>query len=56
VEYTSGFWYKITDGSKGKFQVGADYAYVDRYTWHGVGGQPTGNDKMVFTSFRYYLP
>jgi hypothetical protein len=56
VEGTSGFWYKFYNGPKGSFRFGADYAYVTRNAWSGVGGQPHGIDNMIFTSFRYYLP
>jgi hypothetical protein len=61
VEGTSGFWYRLYDGSKdrinrGRLQWGAQYSYVTRNTWSGVGGEPHGIDGMVFTSFRYYLP
>jgi hypothetical protein len=61
VEGTAGFWFKVYDGSKdkanhGRAQWGAQYSYVTRNTWSGVGGEPNGIDGMVFTSFRYYLP
>ncbi len=56
VEGTGGFWYKFYSGPRGRFQFGADYAYVTRNAWSGVGGQPHGIDNMIFTSFRYYLP
>jgi hypothetical protein len=56
IEGTSGFWYKFYSGPKGSFRFGADYAYLTRNAWSGVGGQPHGVDNMIFTSFRYYLP
>jgi hypothetical protein len=56
IEGTGGFWYKFYNGPRGRFQFGADYAYVTRNAWSGVGGQPHGIDNMIFTSFRYYLP
>lgn len=61
VEGTSGFWYRLYDGSKdtvnrGRVQWGAQYSYVTRNTWSGLGLEPHGIDGMVFTSFRYYLP
>jgi hypothetical protein len=56
IEGTGGFWYKFYNGPKGSFRFGADYAYVTRNAWSGVGGQPHGIDNMIFTSFRYYLP
>ena len=56
IEGTGGFWYKFYNGPRGRFQLGADYAYLTRNAWSGVGGQPHGIDNMIFTSFRYYLP
>jgi hypothetical protein len=61
IEGTSGFWYRIYDGSKeklnlGRVQWGAQYSYVTRNTWSGLGLEPHAIDGMVFTSFRYYLP
>ena len=62
IEATLGFWYKFYSGPKGSFRYGTQYSYVWRNTWSGndagtTGGlQPGGTDKMLFTSFRYYLP
>jgi hypothetical protein len=64
IEGTAGFWYRFYSGPKGRFQFGAQYSYVTRQTWSGVGPSgaglpgvtPEGLDGMVFTSFRYYLP
>jgi hypothetical protein len=62
-EGTIGFWYKFYQGSKGRFQVGAQYSYLTKNAWSGTGGAPAGTaispkgiDNMVWTSFRYYLP
>jgi hypothetical protein len=63
IEGTIGFWYRFYQGSKGRFQAGMQYSNVDRNTWRGTPGstatatnQPHGDQNMVFTSFRYYLP
>ena len=64
IEGTVGFWHRMYTGPKGRLQWGAQYSYVTRQTWSGIGpagkGQPgvtpEGLDGMVFTSFRYYLP
>jgi hypothetical protein len=60
-EGTVGFWYHIYSGPKGKVQFGPQYSYVDRVSWYGkasptIPSAPQGNDNMLFTSFRYYLP
>ncbi len=62
LEGTGGFWYRFYSGPKGRFQFGAQYSYVTRETWYGVGFTkgtalaPSGLDNMVFTSLRYYIP
>ena len=62
IEATLGFWYKFYSGPKGSFRYGTQYSYLWRNTWSGTdagttgGLQPGGTDKMLFTSFRYYLP
>jgi hypothetical protein len=69
VEGTVGFWYRFYNGPAGRFQWGMQYSDYVKNTWRGVGatptqyangigqsGQPTANQNMVFTSFRYYLP
>ena len=64
IEGTFGFWYKPYNGPKGRIQIGPQYSYIVRNTWVGygsktpviVGDQPSANDSVVATSFRYYLP
>src|SRR5579864_2384840 len=62
IEGTLGFWYRFYKGPKGTVQWGAQYSYVARNTWagadktKGLSNQPYGNENMVFTSFRYYIP
>ena len=56
IEGTTGFWYRITNTERGRFQFGAQYSYVTRNTWSGDGTSPHGIDNMIFASFRYYLP
>lgn len=52
----SGFWYRFYKGPAGTIQYGADYVYLAKQTWMGVGGAPRGIENVVETSFRYYLP
>lgn len=51
-----GFWYRFYKGSAGTVQYGMQYSYTKKSAWSGVGGEPTGNDNMIFASFRYVLP
>lgn len=53
---SAGFWYRFYQGPGGTVQYGADYVYVLRDAWSGVGGAPRGVDNIVESSFRYYLP
>jgi len=52
----TGFWYRFYKGTGGTVQYGADYVYVLREAWSGVGGAPRGIDNIVESSFRYYIP
>ena len=56
LEGTAAFFYKFYNGPKGRMQLGAQYSYLTRNAWSGVGGQPKAIENMVFSSFRYYLP
>jgi len=52
-----GYWYRFYKGPAGTVALGMSYSYIQRSTWAGLGGlQPRGNENMVMTSFRYYLP
>jgi len=61
-EFTSGYWYNIYDGPKGRLRQGIQYSYIERNLWSGVGGPNNpdggakGTDNIFETSFRYYLP
>jgi len=68
MEGTIGFWHKFYNSPKGRLQWGIQYSYFEKDGWSGsnnnqtVGGvllpavKPKGNDNMVMTSFRYYIP
>jgi len=64
IEGTAVFWYKFYNGPMGRLQAGGQYSYVVRNTWVGlsqakpaiIGAQPTANDSIVLTSFRWFLP
>ena len=55
-EGTAAFFYKFYNGPRGRLQLGAQYSYLTRDAWSGVGGQPEAIENMFFSSFRYYLP
>ncbi|MFP5207536.1 MAG: hypothetical protein ACLGP3_11155 [Acidobacteriota bacterium] len=61
-EFTAGYWYDIYSGPKGRLRQGLQYSWIRRDLWSGAGsasnpnGGAFGDDNMVFTSFRYYLP
>src|SRR5271166_6011714 len=66
IEGTAGFWYRFYNSpSKGRFEMGSQFSYVVRNTWVGYSSatkpvtfsdQPSANDAIWGTSFRYYLP
>jgi hypothetical protein len=54
TEGTVGAWWRFLHGNYGTMELGAQYAYVRRTTFPGVGGAPPANENMVMISFRYY--
>ena len=61
-EASFGYWYNFYNGPKGRLRQGIQYSYIRRDLWSGNGGATNpsngahGEDNMVFTSLRYYLP
>ena len=61
-EGTLGFWHKVYQGDKGRFQWGIQYSYIYKIGWSGNNNgasplyAPKAIDNMLFTSIRYYLP
>ncbi|MBV9784600.1 MAG: hypothetical protein JO264_12350 [Acidisphaera sp.] len=53
IEGTIGGWYRFLHGSYGTMQVGAQYAYVRRDIFSGVGGGKATDDNIALLSFRY---
>lgn len=56
-------WYRLYQGSAGKVQFGASYAYTYRRVWDGhdyatnsTTVHPKAIENTIMTSFRYYLP
>ena len=69
-EFTTGYWWNIIAGPKGRLRQGVQYSQIRRDLWSGAQGSSTnataggynpgggahGDDNMIFTSFRYYIP
>ncbi|SPE18226.1 conserved exported hypothetical protein [Candidatus Sulfotelmatomonas gaucii] len=62
-ELTAGYWWNIINaGPKGRLRQGIQYSRFQRDIWSGNGGTANpgngakGDDNMIFTSLRYYLP
>ncbi len=61
-EFTTGYWFNLINGPKGRLRQGIQYSWMRRDLWSGAGGTANpsngahGYDNMVFTSLRYYLP
>jgi len=53
-QISTGFWWKAYQGRFGSFRFGMQYSYTHLSAFSGVGGKPTTDDSMVFTSIRYY--
>jgi hypothetical protein len=54
TEVTVGFWQDLYKGHLGRVALGAQYEYLKREAFEGVGGAPSTNDSVVYTSIRYY--
>jgi hypothetical protein len=54
VEGTAGFWWRFYQGDFGSMRWGAQYEYVARNVWGGVGGGGTADNNILMTSFRFY--
>jgi hypothetical protein len=61
-EFTAGYWFNIIAGPQGRLRQGIQYSWIRRDLWSGNGGTTNpsngadGENNMIFTSFRYYLP
>jgi hypothetical protein len=53
-DVTVGFWQNIYKGDYGRLAVGAQYEYIKRESFDGVGGAVSTGDSVVLTSLRYY--
>jgi len=61
-ELTFGYWFNIHNSAVGRLRQGIQYSLIRRDLWSGAGGTANpsngahGDDNMIFTSFRYYMP
>jgi Skp family chaperone for outer membrane proteins len=61
-EFTAGYWFYFFNNAKGRLRQGIQYSLMRRDLWSGAtstanpGAGAHGDDNMIFTSFRYYLP
>ena len=53
-DVTVGFWQNVYKGNYGRVAVGAQYAYIKREVFEGIGGAPSTDDNIILTSIRYY--
>ncbi|MGA7386027.1 MAG: hypothetical protein WBW81_15435 [Methylocella sp.] len=51
---TGGFWQDIYKGSFGRLTGGLEYMYAKKYGFQGIGGEPSRQENMFYTSLRYY--
>ena len=53
-DVTVGFWQNLYKGAYGRVALGAQYEYIKRESFDGVGGSVSTDDNIVLTSLRYY--
>jgi hypothetical protein len=49
-----GFWQDMYKGPVGRFVAGAEYNYIKNKSFDGIGGAPSTDNNVVFTSLRYF--
>jgi hypothetical protein len=54
VDLTGGFWQNVYKGDYGRVTFGAQYAYIKKKSFAGIGGSPSTDNNVVMTSVRYY--
>jgi hypothetical protein len=54
IDITGGFWQNLFKGDYGRVAFGAQYAYVRKEAFLGLGGAPKTDDNIIMTSVRYY--
>ena len=52
-QVTGGPWYRVYKGDYGTLQIGAQLSYTRRNIFSGIGGSPSTDDLIFFTSLRY---
>jgi hypothetical protein len=53
-DVTVGFWQNVYKGDYGRVAVGAQYEYIIRGVFAGIGGAPSTADNIAMTSIRYF--
>jgi hypothetical protein len=53
-DLTVGFWQNVYKGDYGRVAFGAQYEYIKRESFDGIGGSVSTDDNIVYTSVRYY--
>lgn len=53
-DVTVGFWQNLYKGDYGRVAAGAQYEYIRRQAFAGLGGAPSTDDNIVMTSLRWY--
>jgi hypothetical protein len=54
VDLTAGFWQNVYKGDYGRVTFGAQYEYIKKKSFAGIGGSPSTDNNVVMTSVRYY--
>jgi hypothetical protein len=49
-----GFWQDIYKGPYGRLAVGLEYDHITMTAFNGIGGAPSTDNNVVYTSLRYY--
>jgi hypothetical protein len=51
----AGFWKDIYKGPVGRFAAGVEFDHLKRMAFRGIGGAPSTDNNIIYTSLRYYF-
>jgi hypothetical protein len=54
AEFTVGFWHDLYKGHLGRITFGAQYEFIRREAFEGIGGAPSTDNNVFYSSLRYY--
>ena len=54
IDIKVGVWQDIYKGPLGRFAAGVEYDFIQNKSFNGIGGAPSTDNNIFFTSLRYF--